>query len=478
MATPAQILKNQFPTIAIVGRVNVGKSSLFNNLTEHSQAIVSTIAGSTRNNNEGIAHWRGLYLNVIDTGGLTFRDDIPLEEDIIKQTEFAIERADLILFLTDASTGVLPQELELSKKIISQKEKIILVANKVDSEKVEPNIYDKEYQALQLGTPFPISAASGRNVGDLLDTIFERLETLGTPVRKDNVRPEKATIQVSLMGKPNVGKSSLFNKLIGEERVIVSDLAHTTREPYDTLLTYKYEHSFVEFTEEEGEVVKTEEIEQKINFIDTAGIRRKNRVKGFLEKMGVVKSFQTVMKSEIMLFVLDATEPIAQQDMQLGGYLEKHGKSAIILINKWDLAEDNSDAGRRQMEKVVRSYFPHLDFAPILFVSGKTGFRVHQIFPLIMEVWEARRTKIGVKALEYFLKQTTRKHLPSKGKGTRQPKLLGIRQVGLVPPIFEIAVKYRTSLHRSYINYIENRMREKWNFIGTPIIIRLRKTKR
>jgi len=470
MATPAIILRGDFPTIALVGRVNVGKSSLFNTLTEDRKAIVSPIPGTTRTNNEGVVVWQGRYLNLIDTGGLTFQDDVPLEADIIKQTEYAIEHSDIILFVTDAQEGVLPQEFELADRLKDKKDRIILLANKVDSPKFEPNIYTKEYSKLRMGEPFPVSAANGNNLGDLLEMIFEKIEELGFDYKNSTAKPHKATMQVSVMGKPNVGKSSLFNKLIGEDKVIVSEMAHTTREPYDTMVTYEHEE-----LNEDGE---KQIVVQKINFVDTAGIRRKSRVEGLLERVGIHKSIQTVTKSDIVLFVIDVQDEISHQDMQLAGHLEKHAKSVILVINKWDLIEDTSDKGRRDIEKRVRSFFPHLEFAPAIFVSGKTGFRVHQIFPEIMRVWEARHTTIGVKALEYFLDAVTKEHRPARGKGTRHPKLLGIRQLDSAPPVFEIAVKYRTSLHRSYVNFLENKLREKYNFTGTPLIIKLRKTKR
>jgi len=219
-------------------------------------------------------------------------------------------------------------------------------------------------------------------------------------------------------------------------------------------------------------------IKQPIIFVDTAGIRRKANVSGHLEQAGIMKTLQSIDQSDIVLFVIDGSEPIAQQDMQLGGLIEKRGKSVIILINKWDLAPDNSTEKRNRTEKFVRAHFPHLSFAPILFVSGKTGEKIHQIFPAIIRAAEARKTEIVTSSLAHFLERITKEKLPSRGKGTRHPKLLGLRQIGTNPPVFEILVKYRTSLHRSYVNYVENKMREKWNFYATPIIIRLTKMRR
>ncbi|MFH0857165.1 MAG: ribosome biogenesis GTPase Der [Candidatus Magasanikbacteria bacterium] len=463
MTNISKQLDQNLPVIAIVGRTNVGKSTLFNKLIEDNKALVSDVPGTTRTSNEGNIIWRGKNAKVIDTGGLTFEESIDFEEDILKQSEKAMKEADVILFITDAESGVLPQEYELAKRmrrIISKP--VILVANKADDKKKEMNIFNEDFAKLGLGEAFPISASSGKNLGELLDLIYKHL---GSAKTRPKVIPENAPIQISIIGKPNVGKSSLFNKLIGEEKVIVSDIPHTTREPFDTLVEYEHE---------EG----TKKTKQLINFIDTAGIRRKSRVAGFLEKAGIQKSLDTLDKSDIILFVIDGNEIISSQDMQLGGLIERRSKSVMILVNKWDLNDDSTDAHRNMVKRMVYSYFPHLKFAPILFVSGKTGEKVHQIFPMIMEIWKARHTQIANRALEQFLEEMSTKHKPARGKGTRQPQLFGFRQIGTAPPIFELYVKYRTSLHRSYLNFLENHLREKFDFIGTPIVIKLTKIKR
>lgn len=466
MATPAFINDNSIPTIALVGRVNVGKSSLFNRLIEEQKAIISDVPGTTRTNNEGIIIWRGKNIRVIDTGGLTFVEDIPLEEDIITQTELAMQRADMIVFVTDAETGILPQEIELSKRIRKNKRKVpvLVVANKVDSKKVEQNMQEYEWQKLQFGAPMLISAASGRSLGDLLDKIYETLEE-NNRLPIEPVHGDDHTIGVCIIGKPNAGKSSLFNQLIGEERVIVNEMAHTTREPYDTLMEYDYD--------EEGAPEK-----HIIKFIDTAGIRRKARVSRGLEREGVAKSIAIIDKTDIILFVIDGSEELSHQDMQLGGLLEKRAKSVIIIVNKWDLSEDNTDARRNEVRAMIYSYFPHLDFAPMIFASGKTGYRVHQIFPSIVRVWKARNTHVANRALEQLLERATKEHKPARGKGTRHPELLGLRQIGTAPPVFELFVKVKTSLHRSYLNFLERKLRESYGFEGTPIIIKLTKVKR
>lgn len=454
---------NNLPIVAIVGRVNVGKSTFFNKLIESDKAITSNIPGTTRTSNEGLVLWRGKYFKLIDTGGLTFEDDVPLEADILKQSQRAMKEADAIIFMIDGKTDVLPQEKELAKhirRIVSKP--VILVANKVDNKKIEAQLLSGEWYKLGLGEPFKISSASGRSIGDLLDHLFGILQKSKKRPKK---QPDTAPIKVSLIGKPNVGKSSIFNSMIGEDKVIVNEMPHTTREPFDTNVIYKYK-------------VGKKTISQNITFVDTAGIRRKTKVSGELERKGIQKSIKMVEETDIVLFVIDGNDLISSQDMQLGGLVEKRAKSVILLINKWDLSDDNSDTKRHAVERMVYSHFPHLDFAPIVFISGKTGYGVHKILPLIVRAWEARHITIQVKALEHFIKEVTEVHRPSRGKGTRHPKIMGIRQIDTNPPVIELAVKYRTSLHYSYVNFIKNKFRERFDFFASPIIIRLRKMHR
>jgi len=466
MATPATALMDKLPTVALVGRVNVGKSTLFNRLIEKNQAIVSDIAGTTRTNNEGLVLWRGKYFHLIDTGGVTFEEGVEFEQDILKQVDRAVDTADLIILVTDAQVGILPQEKELAKRLRRlTKKSVLLAANKVDKGKIEMQIHTPEWRQLGLGVPYPISAVNGRNLGDFLDVVFKTLQKQSKNPKRHKETKKDEVIQVSIIGKPNVGKSSLFNKLIGEEKVIVSPIAHTTREPHDTLMTYEYE--------EKGKPLK-----QKINFIDTAGIRRKAQVHGELERAGISKSLESLEKSDIILFVLDGSEPISHQDMQLGGMMERHSKSVIVILNKWDLAEDITDAKRNEVKRMIASHFPHLDFAPILLTSGLTGYRVHQVFPLIIQAWKARHTEIDSDILGNFMRKATREHRPSRGKGTRHPEIVGFRQIDTNPPRFEMFIKYRTSVHISYVKYIENKLREEFDFFATPIVIKLTKMKR
>lgn len=456
MATPATIVDQNLPVVALVGRVNVGKSSLFNKIIEQNLALVSDIPGTTRTRNVANATWRGKQFRLVDTGGLTFSEDVPLEDDIIHQTELALKEADVIVFVVDISTGLLPQERELARRLKRNAKTcpVILIANKADTLSMHQEVHNKEWMQLGFGAPIPVSAANGNNIGDVLDLIFKNLNK--TKRRPKALVEDKPVIKVAIMGKPNVGKSSLFNKLIGEDRVIVSDMPHTTREPHDTLV------------EIDG---------QQILFVDTAGIRRKTKVSGELEKMGIGKSIATVTKSDIVLLVLDATEPISDQDQQLAGLLREHTRSVIIVVNKWDKAEENTDEFRNNVKKDMQVSFPHLDFAPVVFISAKTEYRIHQIFPLIKQAWEGRQIVIDEEVLKDFLKRTIKKKLPTRGKGVRHPRVIALTQLGYNPPMFEMLVKSNTSVHISYVNYVANRLRAEFGFFAAPIVMKLSKLK-
>lgn len=467
MATPASIIDLHLPTVALVGRVNVGKSTLFNKIIETPLALTSTIAGTTRTRNIGIANWRGKQFRIIDTGGLTFSEDVLLEKEIIDQTEKALEEAQVIIYVADVQTGILPQERELVKKLqkLQSKKPLIFVANKADNNTLRLLAHDQELLSLGLGVPHAISAVRGTGVGDLLDTIYSLFSKQST--RPKTIKEEVPPIKVALMGRPNVGKSSLFNKLIGENRVIVSDLPHTTREPHDTLIEIDVPSD-----------TPSKHKKQSILFIDTAGIRRKTKVRGELETIGIQKSIQTIDRADIVLLVLDAKEPITDQDQQLAGLLREHTKSVIMVINKWDSAEANDDEFRNEVKKLMYAKFPHLSFAPIILTSATTGYRVHDIFPLILDAWEARHTEVSDATLIDFLKRATSHHRPSSGKGVRHPRILSFKQVTSNPPRFELCIKSNTSVHMSYVHYLTNRLREEFNFFAAPIVIRLTKMKK
>lgn len=468
MTTPASIIDLHLPTVALVGRVNVGKSTLFNKIIESPLALTSTTPGTTRTRNIGIATWRGKQFRIIDTGGLTFSDDVVLEKEIIEQTEKALEEAQVIVYVADVQTDLLPQERELVQKLrsLQTKKPVLFVVNKADNATLRMQAHDQEWLRLGLGAPHAISAVRGTGVGDLLDMIYHAFSKQST--RPKTNKPSLVTpIKVALMGRPNVGKSSLFNKLIGEDRVIVSDIPHTTREPHDTLIEI-----------DTSEMPSATHKKQPIVFIDTAGIRRKTKVRGTLETLGIQKSIQTIDRADIVLLVLDAKEPITDQDQQLAGLLREHTKSVIIVINKWDTSEANDDAFRNEVKDLIYTKFPHLNFAPIVLTSALTSYRVHTIFPLILQAWEARHTELEDDVVADFFKRATLHHRPAAGKGVRHPKILSFQQIATNPPRFEMRIKSKTSVHISYVHYLTNRLREEFNFFAAPIVIHLTKMKK
>jgi GTP-binding protein len=454
-------LKQNLPTIALVGRVNVGKSTLFNKLIEKEEAVVSNQEGTTRTRNRQVMWWRGEPFQLIDTGGIELKQTEDLEEEIYHQVELAVEQADLIVFVTDGKEGLTSQEEQLAKKIQKTGKRTVLVINKIDNKRIGGSIELNQWFRLGLGEPILISAKNGRSVGDFLDEVYDKLDQI---IEKKEQKKEKEIVNTGLIGKPNVGKSSLFNKLVDKQEVIVNSEPHTTREPFDTTLQYSYKKSGKEHS-------------QWVKFIDTAGIRKQKNVESGIEQKGVKRSIEAVQKSDLVLFVIDGSEPISKQDKKLGSVLKNNLKSIIIIINKWDLAEKDTQEKRQIVKQMIYQEFPHLDFTPVMFVSAKTGYNVNKIFPNINKAWEARKIFIPEDALDSFLRQAIKKNKPTKGKGTKYPKLVGMKQVNQNPPVFELYMKQGAHLADSYLNYLKNRLREQFNFFATPIRIKLIKVK-
>lgn len=451
MAKKPAIVHDSIPTVALVGRVNVGKSTLFNRIIEERQALVSPQPGTTRTRNMAIAWWRGNPIRFIDTGGLTFDEKMPLEKAVIRQTELALEEADIIVFVTDVGVGILPQERELSRRLHKQHKTVILVANKADTQTKELDIHDPVWAGLGFGEPVPVSAQNGRNVGDFLDVIYAAIQSKYPAVPALETEP----IRVMIIGKPNVGKSTLFNALIGEERVIVSPMPHTTREPHDTLVTWN---------------------DTPILFVDTAGIRRPARMKAGLEKEGVQKSIRALQDVDIALLILDAGDDLSVQDKRLASLIEDSNVGIILIVNKWDLVPGRSEqATRTAAEKQIARVFPFATYAPVLLMSALENRGVSNILPLIVKANAARNLVLTEDEVNAFFKEVITKHRPPRGKGTRFPKLLGMKQRGTSPPTFELFIKHGTSVHRSYVSYLANRLRERFDFTGTPIVIRMKK---
>jgi len=448
-------MTTHLPKIAIVGRANVGKSTLFNRIIEKQKALVSALSGTTRDRNIAVGEWCGSSFELIDTGGL----DIDLSEEthqdiakgVIRQALGAIKSADLILFLIDLNDGATPSDRKLAKKLITLglQNKIILVGNKAETARNKK--YDAGIYKLGLGEPTHISAASGSGVGDLLDLILTKIKKVELAPAENTVEP----ISVALLGRPNVGKSSILNSILGEERVIVSAVAHTTREAHDTVFNYGGRDYLI---------------------IDTAGLRRQAKVdEEGLEKKSIGKTLDAIHNCDVAVLVTDVSQKIDMQDKKITQEILESGKSVIIVANKWDLIGDKDTNTVNSFTDYYRHSFPYLWWAPLIFVSAKDNLRTKKILELISEVAASRKMKLSDSQLDKFLKQRIKQHHPSRGKGLKNPYLYEIKQVAVNPPRLEIMVNDPAILHFSYIRFLQNNLREQFKIIGTPIQIELKK---
>jgi GTP-binding protein len=462
----------KLPLIVIIGRTNVGKSTLFNRLVEANQAIVSPLENTTRDFNYNIINWRGNDFQLVDTAGVLDTFDLNKKIDINlngieridqkaqKQVYDLIKQADLLYFVVDNKSSVLLEDknmVNFLKKRDYQK-KTLLVVNKVDDFKQRSEA--SEFNKLSLGEPILVSSSTGSGLGDLLDLTVDFFKkdksefSLKEKIKKENDDKEKSKINLCIIGKPNVGKSSLLNSLIGYERVIVSDVPHTTREPQNTEMVYN---------------------DRIINIIDTAGIsKRGNKTKG-LEKYGIIKSRQSLRQADIVLLVIDINDPITKQDAQLVEEIVDLGKSFIIIANKWDLVDERNT---KKWTHEINSHFPFIMWAPILFVSSKTGEKTNKIFDMVIRIDENRKKELSETTLDRFLNKMVKIHKPSKGRGIKHPRIYSLKQSWVNPPRFEIKIGSQEDLHNSYLRFLENRIREKFDFFGTPLRVSVRKNKK
>lgn len=431
-------------TVAIVGRPNVGKSTLFNRLVGGRRAIVEATPGVTRDRNYGTVEWRGRSFSLVDTGGFEPATPTPLSRRVVEQAELAMEHADLIVFLVDARAGLTPLDEEIALLLRRTVQKpIMLVTNKVDSPMKAP--HDTEFYRLGFSEVWAVSAEHGTGVGELLDRILDLLP----PSEKEQVARDAVTIAV--VGRPNVGKSSLVNRILGESRVIVSPDPGTTRDAIDTPFTYQGEQYVL---------------------IDTAGIRAKGRRSYPLEYYSVLRAIKSVERCDVALMLLDATSDVVQQDARIAGYALEAGCALILLVNKWDLVEKEPGTSDQHVRR-IREKLGHVDYAPLLFISALTGQRVFKIFTLVERVLKERGHRIPSGEFNRFVRQMVEEHPPPSVKG-RPIQIRFATHVGVRPPTFVLFVNHPDSIPSSYERYLINRIRSTYGFEGHPIRVRFR----
>ena len=462
------------PTVAIVGRPNVGKSTLFNRLVGSRRAIVGDEPGITRDRLYGEAEWRGRPLRIVDTGGILPDDNEFIPAEIFRQAKVALQEADAVIMVVDGRTELTGPDLELARLLIRGGKPVFLAVNKADTEK-QGNLAD-DFHGLGLPHVFPVSAEHGRGVDDLLDAVLEalppeeKITTEATEVTEEAQSPLPLETKVAIIGHPNVGKSTLLNRLTGTGRAIVSPIPGTTRDAVD------------EVVERDG---------QRFRFIDTAGIRRKGKTHLMAEKLSVVMARKHLEAADIALLVIDATEGVSQLDAAIAGYAHESGRSMIVIVNKWDLWSESDTAVRQEKprtgasaphkrmpadreayEQRLRYELKFLSYAPVLFVSAATGAGIQKIFPTLEKVAAERRKRVGTGEMNRFLKHVDfdRASVPMAGR----IKIYYMTQASVSPPTFVLFTDRKVKLHFSYQRFLENQIRAAFGFVGTPIWIKNR----
>ncbi len=429
------------PVVALIGRPNVGKSQLFNRIVGGSAAIVSEEAGTTRDRHFARAEWGGHPFWLVDTGGLTEDPNIPMDVEIQRQVLQAVDEADLLLVVVDARHGLHPVDSRLIDLLREAQKPWLLIANKVD----DPARTDFfEFYNLGAGDPIPVSAINGRGSGDMLDLVVEQLPAVEQP-------EDETALRVAVVGRPNVGKSSLVNRLLGEERLVVSEVAGTTRDAIDTPMAY---HG------------------RSLVFIDTAGLRRQSKVEDGIEFYSTLRSRRAIERADICVLVIDATLGIENQDLKIAALAWENGRGLILVINKWDV-KDKDDKTAARVEKDAGEKAPFLKFVPFLFTSATTGQRVHRLLELLLEVDAERHKRIQTSAVNDRLQELARRRQPPQAAG-REVKLMYATQAGTAPPTFTVFSNHPDLVAEHYVRYLHNGFRESWGFIGNPLRIVLR----
>lgn len=427
------------PIVAVVGRPNVGKSTLFNRLAGERISIVQDTPGVTRDRIYADAEWLNRKFTLIDTGGMEIGSEEIIQRQILQQAEIAIETADVILFVTDVKTGVTDDDRQVANLLRRTKKPVVLAVNKVDSVKRDTmDIY--EFYELGIGDPLPVSAGQALGLGDMLDEMVKHFpENAGTDEDDD-------AIKVAIIGKPNVGKSSLINKILGEDRLIVSNIPGTTRDAVDSPITV------------DG---------QKYIFIDTAGMRRKSKIKEEIERFSIIRAVAAVERCDVAVLLIDANEGVTDQDTKIAGIAHERGRAALIAVNKWDSIEKDDKTMNRYLKDIANE-LAYMAYAPRVFISAQTGQRIDRMLELIQTVHQNHALRISTGVLNEVLIEATAMQQPPADKG-RQLRLYYMTQVSVKPPTFVIFVNERGLFHFSYRRYIENQLREAFGFVGTPI---------
>ncbi|HHW73146.1 MAG TPA: ribosome biogenesis GTPase Der [Firmicutes bacterium] len=427
------------PIVAIVGRPNVGKSTLFNRITGGRTAIVESVPGVTRDRIYGDAEWLDKWFSIIDTGGIDFQDDV-ITRQVRQQALVAVDEADVIIFVVDGREGLTGVDEEIASILRRSSKPVVLCVNKVESTEQtwEASV---DFYALGLGEPILVSAAHGRNIGDLLDAVVEHF-----PADADVT--EDDSLKVAIVGRPNVGKSSLVNKILGEERVIVTDIPGTTRDAIDTKFVFR---------------------DQNLTLIDTAGLRRKSKVDESVEYYSVIRTLRAVERSDIAVIMIDAVEGLTDQDKRIAGIAHEQGRGIILAVNKWDLVLKETNT-MRDFEKGLREQLLFLDFAPVVFISARTGERIDKLLELCLMVHESRNMRLSTGVVNQIIQDAVAMNQPPSDKGVPLKIYYGA-QVQVKPPTFVLHVNRKDLLHFSYQRYLENRIRQEYAFVGTPIMI-------
>ncbi len=427
------------PIVAIVGRPNVGKSELFNRLAGKKISIVEDTPGITRDRIYADAEWRSTPFLLVDTGGIEPESSDEILVQMRLQAQAAIESADVIVFVTDMKTGITAADEDVAAMLRKSRKPVILTVNKVDKPgEAPPEFY--EFYNLGLGEPMAVSAIQSLGLGDLLDAVYEYFPSV------DEEETDEDIIKVAVIGRPNAGKSSLINRLIGEERVIVSNIPGTTRDAIDT------------YFEKDG---------QKYLFIDTAGIRRKSKVDEKIERLSVMRSFSAVERADVCILMIDANEGVAEQDAKIAGYAHEEGKATVVAVNKWEIVEKETGTMNKYKTK-VHEQLSFMQYAPVEFISAKTGMRVEKLFPLIKEVFAQHSSRIKTGALNDIITEATLKVQPPSDKGRRLKIYYGT-QVSVKPPTFVLFVNSKELAHFSYVRYLENQIRSAFDLQKTPV---------